>query len=536
MAERTKALRDVVNDSMRRESGPTHADVTLAEVASVIARAADLATGQPLDHVVRSCAIASLFAERLGLAPDVRDATYWVSLLMVSGCSAVSFELSRLFGDDIAVRGGGYDLGPSTIAQVRYVFGRAGGDAPLLTKTRVRVQLLGSKLRPFVNAILAHCSINARLADRLGLGPVVGEALKVSFAQWNGKGIPEGVGGNLIPLPVRISTLADLVEVAFREEGVEGAVEVAAIWKGISLDPDLVDAWGTAAPEILAAVEGDAAREIVLSAEPNRVLTPGEADEALELIADYADLKSPWFTGHSRAVAELAGAAAQQLGLPAADIRTARQAALLHDIGRTSVPNSIWDKPGALSSDEWERVRLHAHFTDRIVRRGSGLRVLAPIAASAHESFDGTGYPRGIAGATIPLLGRILGAADRFQAMCEERPHRPARDAMAAGKELRRMALGGELAPDVVDAVLDAAGHGRRRRSGGPGGLTSREIEVLVLAARGATTRQIARPLGITPKTAGNHIEHIYAKIGVSSRAEAALFAMQHGLIADAQP
>ncbi len=184
---------------MRRESGPTQADVTLAEVASVIARAADLATGQPLDHVVRSCAIASLFAERLGLAPDVRDATYWVSLLMVSGCSAVSFELSRLFGDDIAVRGGGYDLGPSAIAQVRYVFGRVGGDAPLLTKTRVRVQLLGSKLRPFVNARdPRHCSINARLADRLGLGPEVGEALKVSFAQWNG-GIPEGLGGNLNP-------------------------------------------------------------------------------------------------------------------------------------------------------------------------------------------------------------------------------------------------------------------------------------------------------------------------------------------------
>ena len=109
----------------------TRADVSLAEVASVIARAADLATGQPLDHVVRSCAIASLFAERLGLEPDERTATYWVSLLMISGCSAVSFELSRLFGDDIEVRGGGYEIGPSMIEQARFVLGRAGGDAPL---------------------------------------------------------------------------------------------------------------------------------------------------------------------------------------------------------------------------------------------------------------------------------------------------------------------------------------------------------------------------------------------------------------------
>ena len=515
---------------------PTRADVSLAEVASVIARAADLATGQPLDHVVRSCAIALLFAEHLGLSPDDRTATYWVSLLMISGCSAVSFELSRLFGDDIEVRAGGYDLGPSMIEQARFVFGHAGGDAPLGKKTRVRIQLLGTRLRPFIDTLLAHCSINAQLAERLGLGTDVRDALTNSFAQWNGKGIPEEVGGERIPMPVRISTLADLVEVSFREHGVEGAIEVATTWKGISLDPELADAWRPAAPEILAAVDGDAARDIVLSAAPNRALEAAEVDEALELVADYADLKSPWFTGHSRAVADRTEAAARELGLPDAEVRTARHAALLHDIGRTSVPNSIWDKAGALSADEWERVRLHAHFTDRIVRRGIGLMTLAPIAASAHERVDGGGYPRGIAGETIPLLGRILGAADRYQAMHEDRPHRPARNQSDAGAELRRMAIDRELDGTVVDAVLAASGHPRRRSPRRSAGLTPREIEVLVLAARGATTRQIARQLGITPKTAGNHIEHIYAKIGVSSRAEAAMFAMQQRLIGDPQP
>jgi len=189
----------------------TRADVSVADVAATIARAADLATGQPLDHVVRSCALAWRFSERLGLAQEDRATTYWVSLLMISGCSAVSFELSQIFGDDIAVRGGGYALGPSTIEHARFVFRRAGGDAPILKKTRVRAQLLGTKLRPFIDAILAHCSVNARLAERLGLGADVGEALKSSFAQWNGKGIPEGVGGAEIPLAVRIGALADLV-------------------------------------------------------------------------------------------------------------------------------------------------------------------------------------------------------------------------------------------------------------------------------------------------------------------------------------
>jgi putative nucleotidyltransferase with HDIG domain len=508
----------------------------LAEVAATIARAADLATGQPLDHIVRSCAIATLFAEHVGLSSDERTTTYWVSLLMISGCSAVSFELSRLFGDDIAIRGGGYALGPSTLEQARYVWGRAGGGASLATRTRVRVQLFGTRLRPFIDAILAHCSVNARLADRLGLGLDVSEALRDSFAQWNGKGIPEGVGGDRIPLPVRISTLADLVEVASREHGVEGAIDVAKTWKGISLDPALADAWCTVAPEILGQVDGDAARGLVEAAGPNRALTAGELDAALKLIADYADVKSPWFLGHSRAVADRAETSARELGLSDLDVQRTRHAALLHDIGRASVPNSIWDKVGPLNADEWERVRLHAYFTDRIVRRATGLATLAPIASSAHERVDGNGYPRGIAGEAIPLAGRILAAADRYQALQEERPHRPARERVAAADELRRMARDGELDATVTEAVLAADGHPRRRQAPGPAGLTPREIEVLVLAARGATTRQIARRLGITPKTVGNHIEHIYTKIGASSRAEAAMFAMQHRLLGGPEP
>ena len=136
-----------------RERPETQTQVSLAEVAATISRAADLATGQPLDHVVRACAIASLFADHLGLPPEERTATYWVSPLMISGCSAVSFELSRLFGDDIGVRGGGYGIGPSTLEQTRYVFGRAGGDRPLVTRTRVRVQPLGTRLRPFRRAM-----------------------------------------------------------------------------------------------------------------------------------------------------------------------------------------------------------------------------------------------------------------------------------------------------------------------------------------------------------------------------------------------
>jgi hypothetical protein len=169
---------------MQRERSAPVTTVSLAEVASVISRAADLATGQPLDHVVRSCAISTLLAERLELGEDQRAATYWVSLLMISGCSAVSFEMSRLFGDDIDLRGSGYALGPSTLEQAKYLFGRADGGSR--GKTRVRLELIGRRLQPFLDAILSHCSINARLAEALALGGDVRDALTKSFAHWNG--------------------------------------------------------------------------------------------------------------------------------------------------------------------------------------------------------------------------------------------------------------------------------------------------------------------------------------------------------------
>jgi putative nucleotidyltransferase with HDIG domain len=285
------------------------------------------------------------------------------------------------------------------------------------------------------------------------------------------------------------------------------------------------------ASSLLAEVQGDAAWDFVQSDGANRPLSHAELGVALELVADYSDLKSPWFTGHSRAVADLTESAVRALGLPPAEVTSARHAALLHDIGRAGVPNSIWDKPGRLNDDEWERMRIHAYYTDRVLRRAGSLAHLAPTASAAHENANGGGYPRGIAGETIPLPGRVLACADRYQAMLEDRPHRPGLTRNEASRELRRMALEGELDGKAADAVLEVAGHPARRRASAPAGLTPREVEVLELAARGAATKQIARKLGIAPKTAGNHIEHIYSKIGVSSRAEAALYAMQNGLL-----
>jgi HD-GYP domain-containing protein (c-di-GMP phosphodiesterase class II) len=207
------------------------------------------------------------------------------------------------------------------------------------------------------------------------------------------------------------------------------------------------------------------------------------------------------------------------------------RAGLVTGFGRLGVSNAIWDKHGPLTAGDWERVRLHPHLTERMLHQSDALAPLGRIAVQHRERLDGSGYPRGLSGPAISRAGRILGAADAYQAMRESRPHRDARSADEAAAELRAEVRAGRMDGAAVDAVLHVAGHRIGRRREGPAGLTAREVEVLRLLATGLSNKQIAARLGITAKTAGNHIEHIYTKIDATSRAEAGLFAMQHGLL-----
>jgi HD-GYP domain-containing protein (c-di-GMP phosphodiesterase class II)/DNA-binding CsgD family transcriptional regulator len=509
------------------------AQVRLSEVIAAVSLGADLGLGQPMEHVLRSCVIATRFARRLKVSEDDLETTYWLTLLVTVGCTGVSYELTPLFGDDIAWRSRWHDVGPSALSQLRYHLGQAGSDRSPTGRLRVRVDLMRTGLRAVQDSLAAHCRVSGRLGALVGLEPHLSQALDQTFARWDGKGVPRGLGGDRIVLPMQICQLADGVEVWHREGGVQGAIERVRAGAGTYFDPDLVDSWAKAAAEVLESLGEMSSWDAVIAAEPRPrpPLTEAALDSVLEVVADYADLKSPWFSGHSRGVADLAAQAANYAGLAPGAVTTLRRAALLHDLGRNGVPNTIWDKPGPLTEAERERAQLHAYYTDRIVRRAGALAYLAPIASAVHERAEGSGYPRGIAGDTIPVLGRILEAADAHHAMLEPRPHRAALSKEESARELREMARAGTLHGEATDWVLAAAGHPRRRKPSAPAGLTLREIEVLARVARGATLREVGDQLGITPKTAGNHVERIYSKIGVSSRAEATLYAMQHGLL-----
>ncbi|HEY7420390.1 MAG TPA: HD domain-containing phosphohydrolase [Gaiellaceae bacterium] len=263
-----------------------------------------------------------------------------------------------------------------------------------------------------------------------------------------------------------------------------------------------------------------------------RVTLKGEAfDQALRAVADFVDLKSPYTLGHAGAVSELAATTAVQLGLEEDEVQLLRRAGLVHDLGRLGVSNAIWDKPGPLGVGEWERVRLHPYLTERMLCQSSALAPLGEIAVQHRERLDGSGYPKGLSGVAISRPARILGAVDAYRSMREPRPHRPPLDAQHAAEELQADARAGKLDAAAVAAVLAAVGHPVGRRPEWPAGLTTREVDVLRLVARGLSSKQIATELVITPKTARNHIEHIYTKIDATSRVAASLYATEHGLL-----
>jgi HD-GYP domain-containing protein (c-di-GMP phosphodiesterase class II) len=231
-------------------------------------------------------------------------------------------------------------------------------------------------------------------------------------------------------------------------------------------------------------------------------------------------------------VAELAEAAAWRLGLPPASVTRVRRAALAHDLGCVGVSNAIWDKPGPLGLGEWERVRLHPHFTERAFAQSPTLAPVGALAGSHHERLDGSGYHRGSRGSSLEPESRILAAADCYQAMRERRPHREALGAPAAESELLREVREGRLDADAADAVLAAAGHRPPQRARElPGGLTQRELEVLLALVQGQSNQAIADGFGISAKTVGHHVQHIYAKAGVRSRAAATVWAFEHSLV-----
>jgi HD-GYP domain-containing protein (c-di-GMP phosphodiesterase class II) len=517
------------------EASPGAERVRAAEVIAALSLATDLGIGVPLEHGLQSTLIAMRLGERLGVDSETASQTYYTCLLFYVGCTAGAELEADVFGGDDALTTYGMPVRFGSRAEMAAGMLRA--VAPPRGSVLVRGLQLAHGLprlaRHFEHQVASACEVARMLTDRLGLPAAVGGLFAYVAERWDGKGVPGRVGRDELPMAVRIAQVAR--DAAFQRMlgGEEFAARLMRKRAGGAFDPVIAERTADEAPEIFAMDAGVSVWDNALDCEPSPRLTlSGLAiDRALAAMGDFADLASSYLVGHSAGVSQLATRAARCSRFGPADVALIRRAALVHDMGRVAVPVRIWNKAARLTADDWERVRLHAYHSERVLSRSPFLAALTPVATFHHERLDGTGYHRGSTGAALTSPARLVAAADAYHAMTEPRPHRAPLSAERAAETLADEARAGRLDTDAVAAVLEAAGHAAPRIAR-PAGLTDREAEVLGLLARGLQTKQVAAALGISVKTADRHVQNAYAKVGVSTRAAATLFAIEHALVA----
>jgi response regulator RpfG family c-di-GMP phosphodiesterase/DNA-binding CsgD family transcriptional regulator len=509
--------------------------VRLAELCAATSLFTDLGTGQPAEHGLRTCLVAMRLAEALGLAADVRGDVFYVSLLRFLGCTADAHELAGLAGgDEVRFLAG---MAPVAMGSPREEMAR-------MISLVAAGQRLPQRLRALARALTdskggerlleAHCEVGTRLATEMGLPQRVAAALGFAYARWDGRGVPAGVAGEDIPVSVRVSIVARDLELWARETSNEAARQVLERRRGHAYDPEVVDAALKIGAERLRHCQDDL-WEVVLTMEPwpQMVVSGPELLRTLGALGDYADLKIPERSGYARRVTRVVAAAAEIADLDAPDTTTLIRAALVHDLGVVAVPVKVWRARPQPGSANWEQVRLHPHWSARVLARCSGLEQVAVVAGQHHERLDGGGYPSGLAG-DLGRASGLLACAVLFDELTSARPSAGTNhSATDVAADMADLASRGSVGLGDVNAVLGAVGIAAPRVVAvkRPASLTEREVDVLCLLARGETNRQIANTLGISVKTVGAHVEHIYTKADVRSRAAATLFAMQHDLV-----
>lgn len=501
-----------------------------ADIVATLCLATDLGMGFPLEHGLHSTVVAMRIAERLGVDQETAVQTYYGCLLCYVGCTADAEISAELFEE-------GALLAYFTPA----VFGSPGeilrGVARALVSPETPAPARAVKLATwFPRATRGHrahidamCEVAGMLGERLGM-PAPVRLLTAGVAErWDGKGQPAHLKAEELPLALRIVHVARDMTFQRLLWGEEETAEIIRRRGGGAFDPTIA---ALAANELaeLTAQPGSCWTE-VMDREPGDplMLVGDDIDRALGAVADFSDLVSPYLVGHSSGVARLAEAAGRVKGLPGEQLTALRRAGLVHDVGRVGVAARIWAAPGPLSADDWEKVRLHPYYTERVLGRSPFLSGLKGVAALHHERLDGSGYHRGSNAAELPQAARMMAAADAFRCKTEARAYREPFTPTAAADAVLAESRAGRLDPECVAAVIGAAGLPQPTVAH-PAGLTEREVEVVRMLAHGLQTKQVARALGIATKTADRHVQNANAKMGVSTRAAAAVFAMQHGL------
>jgi HD-GYP domain-containing protein (c-di-GMP phosphodiesterase class II) len=507
--------------------------VRTAEVIAAACLATDLGMGFPFEHGLHATLVTCRLADLLAVDPQTRAEAFYVSLLMYSGCTTDSDLHLAIFGGSLTDHMTPRQFGSTAESLGGVMRALPDPESGMLS----RGLEIASRLPKAANFRRAHftalCEVAEMLSERLGLPPSINGIFADLTERWDGKGVLRRKAGDEIPMALRIVTVARDAAYQAMLGGEEHAARVIRERAGHAFDPEVADIFSSNAADAL--TTGDDASTVwtsVLEAEPQPHLTldADGLDRALAALGDFADLVSPSLAGHSSGVARLAGDAAILIGMAPEEVSVLRRAALIHDIGRVAIHPRIWQKKGSLTADEWEQVRLHAYHTERVFSRSPLLESVATVACRHHERVDGSGYHRGIGATSLDPSTRLLAASDVFHAMTEPRDHRAAMGPTEARDLLLEEVSTGRHDGEMAAAVLRAAGQ-QSPPIERPAGLTEREVQVIGLLARGLQTKQVARALDISVKTADRHIQNAYRKIGVSTRAAATLYASEHGLV-----
>jgi HD-GYP domain-containing protein (c-di-GMP phosphodiesterase class II) len=424
----------------------------LGELLGSLSHALDMTEGQPAGHCMRSCWIGQRIGRAIGLNSVEMRELYYATLLKDSGCSSNAARICQLFlTDDLSFKHDRKTVGLSLPSMMNFVISHTGVKAGLAERFRAVLNAVrngGDILRELTET---RCSRGAQIALQLRFSEDVADGIQSLDEHWDGSGQPLGLAGREIPLYSRIALLSQVIDVFHASSGPQATREEVARRSGRWFDPRLADAFAVLShdPEFWRQLAADDLEQRLFELEPAQQLQPVD-DDYLDDIAmafgQIVDAKSPFTAGHSARVALLADQISEQLGLGPRERRWLRRAALLHDVGKLGVSNSILDKPGKLDPWEWAAVQRHALYTEQILGRISAFGVLARVAGAHHEKLDGTGYPRGLDARHIRLETRIITTADIFDALTADRPYRAAMPLQEALRIMR----------DGVGTAIDA--------------------------------------------------------------------------------
>jgi len=506
--------------------------IRLAELLGSLSFAGDLGRGQPMGHVLRTCRIAMALAERLRLNDEQRRDVYFTSLLVHAGCTAGAPEFAAfLASDELKAQKDFCLCDPSNMQQLLGWLWRNVGEGRGLPARGARMLQLMAQGEKAFQEIDEGCSdVGRRIAVRLGMSEETQRSLYQVCENWGGKG-PHKLKGEDIPLPARLVNVAMIMEVFFSEEGTDAARAAAKARGGKSFDPTIaaqaIELCGDASFWQFMGDQEPWDSMLALEPEPVRWVSEAQLDEIALAFADIVDLKSATTVTHSRRTAELAEALARRMKLDDEAVALTRRAALVHDLGLVAVPAFILHKEQRLTEAEFERYRLHPYYTERILSRSPLLRSIGVVAAAHHEAVDGSGYHAGLSGSQLTQPMRLVALASAYEEMTGGATPADPEPLLKSLEDSRR------YDEPCLSALASELGAERpiRARSAWPSGLTDREVEVLRHVASGLTIRQTAQRLVVSDHTARHHLESVYSKLGISSRAGAVLFAVENDLL-----